>query len=171
MRVAEKNEIQIWSDYGRKKGQKAAFQAFKEELAEGIQRETEEKRAGSTPEEKKRIASDAKAQQSREKKPVEPEQSDEEAVVKSDIIVKPDGARVLLMTTSIGGMQTSMSIKISEPTNFPNETVEETGEKDSFSTVMTGSGLRRTETGRNEWKEAGTEGLEKETGMITENVF
>lgn len=46
-------------------------------------------------------------------------------MVKSDIIVKPDGARVLLMTTSIGGMQTSMSIKISEPTNFPNETVEE----------------------------------------------
>lgn len=61
MRVVEKNEIQIWSDYGRKKGQKAVSQAFKEELAEGIQRETEEKRAGSTPEEKKRIASDAKA--------------------------------------------------------------------------------------------------------------
>lgn len=36
---------------------------------------------------------------------------------KTEIIIKPDGSRVLVMTMSIGGMETTMSLEISKPTN------------------------------------------------------
>lgn len=39
---------------------------------------------------------------------------------KSDIIVKPDGSRVLVMTLQIGGMASTVSVEISKPTDFPN---------------------------------------------------
>lgn len=39
----------------------------------------------------------------------------------TDIIVKPDGSRVLLVTTKVCGMQTSMSLEISGPTAMPND--------------------------------------------------
>ncbi|SHL16879.1 hypothetical protein SAMN02745136_04242 [Anaerocolumna jejuensis DSM 15929] len=38
----------------------------------------------------------------------------------SEIIVKPDGSRVLLITVQVGGMNTAMSIEISKPTDFVN---------------------------------------------------
>lgn len=40
---------------------------------------------------------------------------------KTEIIVKPDGSRVLVMTMSVGGMETTMSLEISKPTKAPNE--------------------------------------------------
>lgn len=40
----------------------------------------------------------------------------EESKTESEVIVKPDGSRVLIMTTQVGGMETVMSLKISEPT-------------------------------------------------------
>lgn len=45
----------------------------------------------------------------------------EEAQTETDIIVKPDGSRVLVITMNIGGMETTMSLKISEPTDMPND--------------------------------------------------
>ena len=47
---------------------------------------------------------------------------DQESKTKSDIIVKPDGSRVLVVTMSIGGMETTMSMEISKPTDTLNET-------------------------------------------------
>ncbi|MDE7183860.1 MAG: hypothetical protein K2O40_05120 [Lachnospiraceae bacterium] len=44
-----------------------------------------------------------------------------EAETKTQIIVQPDGSRVLVMTMSIGGMETAMSLEISKPTEAPNE--------------------------------------------------
>ena len=44
------------------------------------------------------------------------------SITKSDIIVKPDGSRVLVVTMSIGGMETTMSMEISKPTDTLNET-------------------------------------------------
>lgn len=41
---------------------------------------------------------------------------DEESKTDSEVIVKPDGSRVMVMTTQVGGMETVMSLKISEPT-------------------------------------------------------
>ncbi len=38
----------------------------------------------------------------------------------SEIIVKPDGSRVLMITVNIGGTQASMSLQISEPTDMQN---------------------------------------------------
>ena len=53
------------------------------------------------------------------------EQADkQESESKTDIIVKPDGSRVLVMTMSIGGMETTMSLEISKPTKAPNENSE-----------------------------------------------
>lgn len=50
------------------------------------------------------------------------EQADsQESETKTEIIVKPDGSRVLVMTMSIGGMETTMSLEISKPTKVPNE--------------------------------------------------
>lgn len=52
-----------------------------------------------------------------------PEESKEEEEAKSDsdIIVKPDGSRVLVMTMTFGGMKTSMSLEISGPTAMAND--------------------------------------------------
>ncbi len=45
----------------------------------------------------------------------------QESETKTKIIVKPDGSRVLVMTMSIGGMETTMSLEISKPTKMPND--------------------------------------------------
>lgn len=45
----------------------------------------------------------------------------QESKTKTDIIIRPDGSRVLVMTMSIGGMETTMSLEISKPTEAPNE--------------------------------------------------
>ena len=37
----------------------------------------------------------------------------------------PDGSRVLVVTTTIGDMETTMSLEISKPTDMPNGTSEE----------------------------------------------
>lgn len=50
-----------------------------------------------------------------------PAEDPEEAQTETDIIVKPDGSRVLVITMNVGGMETTMSLKISEPTDMPND--------------------------------------------------
>jgi len=40
---------------------------------------------------------------------------------KTNIIVKPDGSRVLVVTMNIGGMETNMSLQISGPTDMQND--------------------------------------------------
>lgn len=45
----------------------------------------------------------------------------QESETNTNIIVKPDGSRVLVLTMNIGGMETTMSMEISKPTEFPNE--------------------------------------------------
>ena len=45
----------------------------------------------------------------------------QESGTKAEIIVKPDGSRVLVMTINVGGMETAMSLEISKPTEAPNE--------------------------------------------------
>lgn len=42
--------------------------------------------------------------------------------VDTNIQVKTDGSRVLVMTRRIGGMSTIMSIELSKPTKLPNDT-------------------------------------------------
>ncbi len=45
----------------------------------------------------------------------------EESTTDTEILVKPDGSRVLVVTVNIGGMKTSMSLQLSKPTNWQNE--------------------------------------------------
>mgnify|MGYP007113609406 CR=1 FL=1 len=70
------------------------------------------------------------------------EQADkQESESKTDIIVKPDGSRVLVMTMSIGGMETTMSMEISKPTDTLNETEnqEVTDENNQQSAISDGN--------------------------------
>ena len=66
----------------------------------------------------------------------------QESESKTEIIVKPDGSRVLVMTMSIGGMETTMSLEISKPTEAPNENAKQetdntpTAENDTVSNEM-----------------------------------
>lgn len=57
--------------------------------------------------------------------------SGKESDVDTEVIVRPDGSRVLMMTVNIGGMSTTMSMKISEPAEAVNEVsrVEQDGEE------------------------------------------
>ncbi len=43
----------------------------------------------------------------------------------TEMIVKPDGSRVLVMTMNVGGMETTMSLEISKPTKAPNENAKQ----------------------------------------------
>ena len=66
----------------------------------------------------------------------------QESESKTEIIVKPVGSRVLVMKMSIGGMETTMSLEISKPTEAPNENSEHdtnntpTAENDTVSYEM-----------------------------------
>lgn len=51
--------------------------------------------------------------------------ANQESDTKTDIIVKPDGSRVLVMTMNVGGMETNMSLEISKPTKIPNESLKQ----------------------------------------------
>ena len=62
------------------------------------------------------------AQQSREVEP--PKTEMEQSQTDTDIVVKADGSRVLVITTSVGGMQTTMSLEISKPTAMQNDIQE-----------------------------------------------
>lgn len=55
-------------------------------------------------------------------------QDNEESGSKTNIIVKPDGSRVLMITMSFGGMETTMSIEISKPTEMQNNIGEQEGD-------------------------------------------
>ena len=58
--------------------------------------------------------------------------NDRETGTKSDIIVKPDGSRVLVVTMNVGGMQTTMSIEIAKPTDMPNGNSKQEKEEDAM---------------------------------------
>ena len=44
----------------------------------------------------------------------------DESNTDTEIIVKPDGSRVLVVTMNVGGIETSMTLEISKPTAMPN---------------------------------------------------
>ena len=58
---------------------------------------------------------------------------EQEAETQSRIIVKPDGSRVLMITVDIGGTQTAMSLKISEPTDMQNDYLKQENNPNNMS--------------------------------------
>ncbi len=66
----------------------------------------------------------------------------QESEAKSEMIVKPDGSRVLVTTMRIGGMETVMSLEISEPTEAPNETKQDIDHTVSAADAETNTFLR-----------------------------
>lgn len=65
---------------------------------------------------------EAQTQEVEEKKQ---DQETEQPRTESQIIVKSDGSRVLLVTTNFGGMQTTMSLEICEPTALQSNVAKE----------------------------------------------
>ena len=47
-------------------------------------------------------------------------ETQEDSETDTEIIVKPDGSRVLVVTMNVGGTETSMTLEISKPTALPN---------------------------------------------------
>ncbi len=47
--------------------------------------------------------------------------NDEKIETNTEIVVKADGSRVLIITSSIGGMETVVSLQLSEPTELPTD--------------------------------------------------
>lgn len=62
-------------------------------------------------------------EQEKEEKEKKVKDKQEESKVETDIEIKPDGSRVLVMTRTIGGMATTMSIELSKPTSAPNDSM------------------------------------------------
>lgn len=58
----------------------------------------------------------------------------QEKETETDIIVKPDGSRVLVVTMNMGGMETTMSLEISKPTTMPNDSSEQGKEAETIET-------------------------------------
>lgn len=91
--------------------------------AEGAKISEEEKKLKENDDEK--VVSDEELEQA----------DNQESETKTDIIVKPDGSRVLVVTMSIGGMETTMSLEISKPTDTLNETANQEVADDKQSAI------------------------------------
>lgn len=61
----------------------------------------------------------------------------QEAKTNTNIIVKPDGSRVLVITRNIGGMETTMSLEISKPADTPMDMHKENSEQSTTKTENT----------------------------------
>lgn len=61
------------------------------------------------------------------------ETDQEKSKVETDIQIRPDGSRVLVMTRTAGGMAVTTSIELSKPTDMPNEATEEVTDKEAWS--------------------------------------
>ena len=60
---------------------------------------------------------------------------EEESGTSSNIVVNPDGSKVLVVTMKIGGMESTMTIKISEPTDFASKGEYEQSELQNEETI------------------------------------
>lgn len=65
----------------------------------------------------------------------------EEAETNSEIVVKPDGSRVLVMTMNTGGMEMTMSLQISKPTDMVNDVARQDAGGDD---IQLNDSLQRT---------------------------
>ncbi|WP_310602010.1 hypothetical protein [Anaerosporobacter sp.] len=54
--------------------------------------------------------------------------AEESSETKSQILVTPDGTRILVLTMIMAGMQTTTSLKLSKPTQLPNSIPKEDGQ-------------------------------------------
>lgn len=51
----------------------------------------------------------------------ENQSEDEKIKTNTEIVVKADGSRVLVITSKMGGSETTMSLQLSEPTDLPTD--------------------------------------------------
>lgn len=55
-----------------------------------------------------------------------------ETETKTNIVVQPDGSRVLVITVNMGSMETTMSLEISKPTNMLDDTKQNNDNSDTL---------------------------------------
>lgn len=115
--------------YGTKRVNKSTDSKgdFEKMLAEESVDEGQKARAGEAWKEKADGAQRKKADEVQKTNPAEPTAEpakDGEEETKTQIVVKPDGSRVLVMTVKIGGMEMTTSLELSKPTELLNEQKE-----------------------------------------------
>lgn len=88
----------------------------------------------------KEVKREKKLQINEEEKKEEKEKSfsiDKQTKTDSQVIVKPDGSRVLFVTVNIGGMQRAMAIKLSEPNELDTtKQTQENEEQNNIENIM-----------------------------------
>ena len=70
----------------------------------------------------------------KEKEKTEEQEERQESKTRSDIIIKPDGSRVLVLTMSVGGMETTTCLEISKPTHMLNNNLKQ--QSDNHDTIV-----------------------------------
>lgn len=71
----------------------------------------------------------------------------EEADGDSQILVKPDGTRILMVTTKIGAIETTMSIELSKPTQLQDDEKQRGKENQQGEEKQQSNGITQTELG------------------------
>lgn len=100
-------------------------------------------RSGQGPEELQADESRSQSEQGQER--IQPDENrnqnagQEESETETQIIVRPDGSRVLLVTMSVGGMETTMSLELSKPTDMQNEYRQENSDENVQQNMETAS--------------------------------
>lgn len=105
----------IWKEINTKKSRQAKDPDFAETLKKKVQENAADSRDSYV-----RAQEDPYLNYSDCQKNGKEAEDETESRTESNVIVKPDGSRVLVVTTEVGGMETTMSLKISEPTDLPN---------------------------------------------------
>lgn len=92
--------------------------SFARELEEVFEKKEDKKKEIDN---KKKATGDKKNETDKSRRDsYEKSQDTSESGTSSDIIVKPDGSRILMLTVKAGGTETTMSFEISKPTELPN---------------------------------------------------
>ena len=82
-----------------------------------------------------RFETDVDETESTEEDPVEEEEMPEEEETKTEIVVKADGSKVLMITVTVGGQEAVTSVEISKPTKGDLPSKDISGDTDMNDTV------------------------------------
>lgn len=85
--------------------------------------------------EDKNNVTDMSAKESSEEKSDDKKDMPEEEETKTEIVVRPDGSKVLMITVSVGGQETVTSVELAKPTGGDIPSKDISGDTDMNDTV------------------------------------
>lgn len=81
------------------------------------------------------FGTDVSVDESTEEEPAEEKEMPDEEETKTEIIVKPDGSKVLMITVTVGGQEAVTSVELSKPTKNDIPSKDISGDTDMNDTV------------------------------------